>query len=383
MAKNEKNKGYMNIFLKLIEKYLSWVIAIGGLICSIVGLFNTDAFSSRVVYLIVIIDTLILIGIGCYIAISYYINLSKKGEYERDIECYARRVDALKEKLQINKKTIETININSEYIISSLCNFLNRFFSMTDKALDEIESIKTEEKEMREHNYTNSEINKKIALLTKEKNDYIWHSVIDDYNRFLGNITVKAKETIEAYLSSKGIKTNVALAIKLLITPTEMRQINKVQNQPIVYTAFRDSKTWREKKRNEIAKNKYTINKNSDFIHCLNRDYFIFNNKNSDSEDYTNENKNFDDYYNCGVTSLISSNKHDDRIVYGFLACDVLNENSELEDIMDMNVANILKGISHVIATYFDNIDNNWVFFEFSDEYVSFWEHLKIYYFKK
>jgi len=83
------------------------------------------------------------------------------------------------------------------------------------------------------------------------------------------------------------------------------------QSDANVYTAFRDNKTYKNPKRNEIAKTLFTIRDNTDFNHCLNGDTFIFNNKTSGSTDYHNQNCNFDRYYNCGATAAIQSSQKD------------------------------------------------------------------------
>ena len=60
------------------------------------------------------------------------------------------------------------------------------------------------------------------------------------------------------------------------------------------------------------------------------------------------------------------------EIIYGFLACDVLNTDSSRE-VIDYNVATILSFSADILASYFDNIGYNWYFLEVSPEYSTFW----------
>lgn len=60
--------------MKLIEKFLSWIVAVGGLILSIIGISTKSDFGKQLVYLMIIMDTLILVCLGVYVTISYYKN---------------------------------------------------------------------------------------------------------------------------------------------------------------------------------------------------------------------------------------------------------------------------------------------------------------------
>lgn len=357
-----------------VEKYLSWIIAVGGLGLSAYGLLGGNQFTNIVVYLMIVLDTLILLGLGIYIGVSCLRNNKMNEESKRKEEQQKREIESLEVEIEKQKKAFLILESNDNYIIRTLHKFLERLYGLTDEVFDEIENIKNEENEMKNHNYTDEEIENKIVALTKEKNEKFSAVMYDDYKRFLSNILSKTQESIEIYLQTKGYEFEVSVTIKQFIKPCDLNGNKDYITKPYVYTAFRDSRTWGRKIRNEVAEKLYIVEKNSDFIHCMSQGYFIFNNKSISSRDYCNENTEFDKHYNCGVTTLIASPKGKKKIGYGFLACDVLNKKHLNEEIMDSTVAQILDTTSDVIVTYFDNIDFNWFLCQVSEEFASFWE---------
>lgn len=358
-----------------IKEFLSWVIAVGGLTTSIFWLANDSGFTKGVVYLIIIIDSLVLIGLGIYAAITYYMNKTAVEEKEREVLNGRHEIEKLTVSYSGQKKAYLSLSANCNYMVSTLQLFLNRLYDLTLQSLDGTEAIQKEEIDMQKHGYDKHEIELKTITMAKEKDDKISKELYDDYKRFLSNILSKTQNNIENYLKTKGYDFEVSIAIKQLIKPALLTEQEKYTSQPYVYTAFRDSRTWLNKKRKEVAQRKYTINKNSDFIHCLSQGYYIFNNKTRDSRDYCNENTEFDLSYNCGTTTLISSPKEDsDKYIYGFLACDVLNNKYGEAMIMDVEIANFLETAAHIISVYFDNIDFNWVFCQISERYNTFWQ---------
>lgn len=279
------------------------------------------------------------------------------------------------------------LNRNNKYTVSTLQIFLNRLYTLTDDYIDGTEAIKNTEEDMKEHGYSQKEINEKTVEMSKNMDVQTAKKLYDDYKRFLSNILIKTQENIENYLRTKGYDLEVAVTLKQFIEPVLLSEQNKYILKPYVYTAFRDSKTWSKGARNEVMGKKYTINKNSDFIHSLSNGYYVFNNKTKESAgDYINENKEFYKYYNCGVTMRVvspSDKENADCLVYGFLACDVLNDKYENKQIMDTEVVNLLENAACIISIYFDNIDFNWVFCQISDEYKSFWKMVDTRYVKR
>lgn len=361
--------------LNWIKEYFSWFIAILSLIFSIIGLLNKEGLGNTIVYLVVCINSIVLIGIGIYIVVYYFYHQSKRKEDQKTIIMLENSNENLKKEISNVNKAYRAYTSDTNYIVSTLRVFLFKLYKLTDESFNEIDRIKKEETDMNEHGYTIEEIEEKITTLGKEKNRKICSSLYDDYKRFLSNVLTKTQNSIESYLKSVGSDLEVSITVKQLIEPSGHEA--DVFDKPYVYTAFRDSKTWMKRIRNEVAQILYTINKNSDFIHCVSQGLYIFNNKTQDSKDYHNENNEFYKYYNSGGTVLIRSNGNENQkeIIYGFLACDVLNTDSSRE-VIDYNVATILSFSADILASYFDNIGYNWYFLEVSPEYSTFWNML-------
>ncbi len=369
-SQSEKSKTGM----KFIKESLSWIIAIGGLITSIIGLTKGSAFTAGVVYVIIIIDSIILIALGIYATISFYKNRSEIEEKENELLNEKYNLEQLSSKYSEQTKAYLSLGTNCNYVIKTLHRFLNRLYDLTYQSLDGTDAINDEEKDMAAHGYEKCEIEKKTIIMAKEKDDKISSQLFDDYKRFLSNILNKTQDNIEKYLRVKGYDLEVSVTVKQLIEPSLQSSEKDFISIPYVYTAFRDSRTWTKKVRKEVAQKKYTIDKNSDFIHCLSQGFYIFNNKTNESRDYCNENTEFDKYYNCGATTLICSVKENsEKYIYGFLACDVLNTSGDNDEIIDNVIAGFLEFTAYAIAVYFDNIDFNWEFCQISDKYDTFW----------
>ena len=245
--------------LSWIKEYLSWVIAAGGLGVSVYGLLGGNQFTNKVVYFIIILDTMILLGLGIYIGVSFFTN-GKMNEESKNRELQQKNIiERLEQELEKQKKSFLILESNDNYIMRTLHKFLERLYSLTDKVFDEIDNIKNEEKEMKAHSYTDEEIERKIVALTREKNKKFSSVMYDDYKRFLSNILSKTQETIETYLQTKGYEFEVSVTIKQFLNPCDLNDKKTYITEPYVYTAFRDSRTWGRKIRNEVAERLYTV----------------------------------------------------------------------------------------------------------------------------
>lgn len=360
--------------LKKIKECFSWFIAILSFIFGIIGLVKGDSIEAIVVYIIVIINSIVLIGLGIYLIISYLYNRGKIEEKDHEILQLTKEKEAEKENAALIDRAYISHTENTVYLVTSLHDFLQRLYSLTDRCFAEIANIQREEKEMRAHSYTAEEIEEKITKLGKEKNRNICANLYDDYKRFLSNILTKTQNKIESYLRSRGYDLEVSLTLKMLVNPIQKEKL--CSEKANVYTAFRDSRTWNKRIRREVAQKLFVIEKNTDFIHCIVHGTYIFNNKSDKDKDYYNENTEFYKYYNCGITVLINSGnkENEDNIIYGFLTCDVLNDKYPEKEIMDNNIAMILRNTECLLSIYFDNIGYNWYLLEAAPEFESFWE---------
>lgn len=361
--------------LKWIKEYLSWVVAVVGLILSAIGMAKESVFATSVVYLIIIMNSLILIALGAYAVLLHLVNKAKIEQKDNQIEKEKHNVEKLEIQCNEHRKTQRYTNSNWNSVLGTLQVFINRLYNLTVESLDGTDAIKQEEHDMLIHGYKMPEVQEKTVKMAKEKDAKIAKDLYDDYKRFLRDVLSKTQDNVERYLKLNGYDLEVSVTIKQLIEPDLLSNQNEYTSKACVYTAFRDSKTWTKRIRKEVAQKLYTINKNADFVHCLSKEYYIFNNKKRNSLDYSNENAEFDKYYNCGATTLICSPKGNlDRKLYGFLACDVLNLTYQGDEIIDEEVATILGTAAFAIGIYFDNIDYSWIFCQIADTYDSFWE---------
>jgi len=175
------------------------------------------------------------------------------------------------------------------------------------------------------------------------------------YNVYIEMIIDDAKKIIEKSVGIKGYSLRVSVALKLLNKLIEKDDTHKDVK---VFTAFRDSETNFEKKR-EVLEVNYKIDKNIDFLICLDKPEFIINNAKKESKDYTNEHTDFDRYYNCSATVPIFSSYADRKIFFGYLCCDVLNDKYDGEDIFTIIDAKILSFFASNMAMFFDNINTS------------------------
>lgn len=178
------------------------------------------------------------------------------------------------------------------------------------------------------------------------------------YKRYSGNFLNYLVTIEEAWLAAKGLQKNVSATIKLFDKPYYSRDNGR--NKIVVYTAFRDKKTY-DKHDREIGEVAYTIDGNVDFVHCLRKDHFIINNAKKNSGNYMNEHADFDAYYNCAVVVSIRTKQTDGTYKYfGYLCCDCLNPQENIE-IFDTQSAQLLFALAQQYATYLDTLDSNWI----------------------
>jgi hypothetical protein len=360
--------------LNFVKDYISWIIAIGSLILGIIGLRKDASFSNTVVYLIIIIDTFILLGLGALFIVSYYYNISNSEKYEININELLQEKKELYNTIDNLKKSYNVINVDYDYIIGTLNKFLNKLSLFKDNYINKQNSLSEEKKSMIEHDYKPHEIDEKITQLTKDNIKNISNSIIEDYNHFMGIVTKRCKNIVENYLESKGYILEVSITVKLLLNPELLGDLHNYCTVPYVYTSFRDFKSINI--RNKIADFLFTIMNNTDFNTCVNRKSFIFNNKSKNSTDYLNEESDFYNFYDSGSTACVASKVEmlNDQRLYGFITCDVLNDKYGNVEIIDNNVSTILSCLGKIISTYFEYLDLTWCSCNLSEK--NFWTTL-------
>ncbi len=320
-------------------------------------MINTENRYNNVIYFILFAAEIFLIISIIYSLVSIFKDQTNK------ISIDAKNIEIEKSKLAIkaifeNNKSIITTYKDCEDEL----NAIQEKYCETNKRIDgllcdfEVEDVR-EEIKIKTQKFV-------ISEREKEYND-LKVSLINQYNRFLGNITNILKNNLEKYLASKGCNESIAIAIKQLAEPVLYKDIN---NENInVFTAFRDYRTYSSRKRNGTWEKSFSITKNSDFIMSIEKDYYIFNYMNKKYLDdglYQNENTSFYENYNSGVTCTIYSCINGERKLYGYLACDSLlkekNRRKVGDDVFDWNMANMMMFVAHIIAMYLEKFLRAW-----------------------
>lgn len=344
-------KYWLNKYYKIITSIIAFAINTFGLALSILGAFPGGKWAESRSYV-----TFLLVSAEIFLILSViYTIISALNNYHNRIS-----VDEKDAELMRCKSSNRTILENNKASITCYKDFhdrLNIFAKQHKAKIEEIYFLRRIDNESRSYNQSNQEISQYLEKVISEERESIKTELIELYNRFIINLINLTRDSIEEYISTKGCNVPVSIALKQLEEPTNYNKINDKEDK--IYTAFRDSKTYRSKTRNETWQKSFCIRKNSDFLSSIEKDYYIFNYVNKtflENGLYLNENNNFYEYYNSGVTCTIYSCIEKERILYGFLACDSLLDDKMQkkggQNVYDYNVANMMMAAAHIIAIF-------------------------------
>lgn len=346
-------------YYKIITSVIALAINSFGLVLSILGAVPGGKWAESRSYI-----TFLLVSAEIFLLLSViYTIISALNNYHNRIS-----VDEKDAELMRCKTSNRTILENNKASITCYKDFHDRLNILTKQhkvKLDEIEFLRGIGNVSKLDNQSNEEVSRYLEKVISEEREAIKTELIELYNRFIINLINLTRDSIEEYLSTKGCNVPVSIALKQLEEPTNYNKIDDKENK--IYTAFRDSKTYRSKTRNETWQKSFCIRKNSDFLSSIEKDYYIFNYVNKtffENGLYLNENNNFYEYYNSGVTCTIYSCIEKERILYGFLACDSLLDDKMQkkggQNIYDYNVANMMMAAAHIIAIFLKEFLSVW-----------------------
>ncbi len=344
---------------KVIAAIFSAFVSTIGLVLSILGIIshnNSNADSIYTLVVLIIAESFMIFSV-VYSVISFYKDKVNTIELQNKII-----------KVEREKVAVKTIFENNKSIVATYKDCNDQLNSILEQYIDTNKTIDIHNKDIQDNssddNVKKSTLEYTISLREKENNE-LKRLLIQQYNRFLGNISNLLRRSIEEYLVSKDCNEPVSITIKQLSVPTLYKDLDK--SKVSIYTAFRDYKTYSSKKRNETWKKEFSISKNSDFIMSIEKEYYIFNfmdKKYLDDGLYLNENSSFYENYNSGITCTIHSCIDGERKLFGYLACDsLLSEKTKKtngKDIYDWNIANLMMFAAHVIAMYLDSFLKIW-----------------------
>ena len=353
-------KYWLNKYYKIISSVFALALNSVGLVLSIIGAIPGGEWVEIKSYI-----TFLLISAEVFLIFSViYTIISVLNSYHNRVSVGEKDTELMR-----CKDSNKTILENNKTIITFYKDFhdrLNILAKQHKAKLDQIEYLKSVANGVSEANDpSNEKMSAYLENVISEERKAIESELIELYNRFIINVINLTRDSIEEYLSTKGCNVPVSIALKQLDEPTQYNKIDDKKDN--IYTAFRDSKTYRSKTRNETWQKSFCIRKNSDFMSSIEKDYYIFNYVNKtflENGLYLNENNNFYEYYNSGVTCTIYSCVEKERTLYGFLACDSLLDNKIQkkcgQNIYDYNVANMMMATAHIIAIFLKDFLSVW-----------------------
>lgn len=233
--------------------------------------------------------------------------------------------------------------------ISKLNNdFSTRIPELTERSYHMLEILQT-------GNITNQDLISSEML--KALDDYAV-GLFDLFKRYTTNLLNHVITIEEVCLALRGHTHKVSSTVKLFQTPLDF--INAQKEDIVVYSAFRDKRTYDEGKR-EVGIARYSIDKSVDFVQCLQKDQFIINYATKDSGNYWNEHEDFDQYYNCAIVVPIKTKQPDGKyIFFGYLCCDCLSRDASKAAVFDKQCAQYLYAAAQSYATFLETLDSNW-----------------------
>lgn len=353
-------KALLNKYYKIIVSVCSFAVNSTGLALSILSASSSSSFAQSQTFItsLLIVAELFLVVSVIYTFISFFKDLNNKVSFEKK-----------EYELTLCKNANKIIYEDYKASITTYKDFSNRLNLLETKYLSKKANHATVQKEiidaLQNSNASSTQIEEQLNKSILEEREQLKADLLDLYNRFIINIINLLTESITEYLQTKECYVQVSIALKQLENPQNYSAIDEKISD--IHTAFRDSKTYRSKTRNETWQKSFCIRKNSDFVCSIEKDYYIFNFIDKSFMEnglYLNENSNFYENYNSGVTCSINSCIGKEKILYGFLACDSLFTKKERDkcgkNIYDYNVANMMMSAAHIIAMFLSQFLSVW-----------------------
>lgn len=332
-------------YLGRIGKAVSWLFNIASLVLAAVSLFNNNGtdLNWRILLAIIIFNSIFLIIISVYESLIF-----RRGSA---IE------NRLSDQLRLSNNQADKLRYYYKYIIATLNKFSTQLLAVYYKlqqAYDDINAMESEYNALEEsHTVTIQNLLERSEATALE--EYI-SSTEKQFDHFLSNITSRLKQILDISLHQKGCSLETSISVK---------QFNRIVTDPhdisdvMVITSFRNNESYSQGKR-EIGERQYHIDKNTDFLFCLSKPYFLKNNIKANDKSYENEHEDFLSYYNCTIVVPIKCAYPNSDHIFGYLACDILNQDFSQDDLLDDKMAEIMQATANIMGLYFDDIDYQW-----------------------
>ena len=344
-----------------VEKIFSWVVNITSVTLAIIAFANGgDKVGWGILLTLFAFNILFLIGVTVFETKLYYNGTNHQKTIEAEMEKMKTEKDKEISLVLKVRNNIENMYNATLYYIQYITASLNKFLAGM-LGCNAIYNRKMLQARRMKENWEEDGViadKEKSALYNEtifEATENWKDSMLGEFDHFLGNITSKLKDVIDSSLESQGLSSKVAISVKQFNkVVTDSKNVVGVK----VMTTFRDHESYSSGAR-EVCTAEYSIDRNTDFHHCLHNKYYMNNNVTKGDDTYCNENTHFFEFYNCTVVVPICYVYPDRSHYYGYLACDTLNKEKGVAP-FDTKTAQILMATARIIAIYFDNVDYQW-----------------------
>ncbi len=340
---------------------IGMILTILGICVTFFGLYITESKDSFTIYLA-------FLSAETIVTVAWILTTKNKYDLESDKNSIQVLLD---EEISKNKKLYEQIeNLTSDYqaeinnrnnkvnesIEKILLNFKNSS-KLYNESCNRIPGLSESSYEILStlSELPNMPIDNSKKIIKQSQQEYV-DGLFRSYNSYTSHMLDYSIIMISNYLKIIDIKIDISITVKLFNKPYCVKTDDR--DDIIVYTAFRDKKTYESNER-EIGQEKYTIEGNVDFLLCLTKENYIINNARKGDSNYSNEHKDFDAYYNSTVVVPIRIKLQDQSFkIFGYFCCDCLN--TDYDKVFDKRVANIMYALAQQYAIFLETIDSNW-----------------------
>lgn len=342
-------------YLGKINNIISWIFNIAGLILAVLSFIKNDTdLGWGIVLTVIIFNSIFLIIISAYETLLYKRGIAIENNI---VKTKKEEIEQLSRQLEASINQSDKLRYYYKYIISTLNKFSTQLLDVNYKLQKSYSDISKMVNEYSGNSSsTDDAFDAFIASLKENADNEYQRSMLKEFNHFLSNITNKLKFILDILLQEKGCLLDTSISVKQFSRIViDTQDINDVG----VITTFRDSQTYSQGKR-EIGEKQYSINRNTDFLYCLSHPYFLKNNIKANDRTYDNEHKGFLDFYNCTIVVPIKCQYPASPHIYGYLTCDILNNDLSKDTLLDDRMAEIMEATANIMGIYFDSMDFQW-----------------------
>lgn len=310
---------------------------------------NIIGLDWRIVITIIVFNSIFLIGAAIYECVLFVIGKNVKNEKDN----LASQLDNKKNELQVKNDYIGELLDYSSYINLEYNKEYNKIAKLYKVFKEDVEAKSFQAVLAQIDINQPTEIDSVVNYVSNFKKN-----IIKTFNEFVGFVVEELKGIINKALKQKGLELTCSVTIKQM-DDSYFDDSSYNYNGVKIITCYRDSEVYRHKKR-EVGKKIYSIKNNTDFLECLQHEYFIKNNLTGVNATYHNENSDFLNNYNCTIVVPIFGLYGSMKCYFGYLACDALNQNKNCDNIFDEEMVKIMKMTAILLGGYFDEHCHLW-----------------------